>query len=193
MHSGRYGADKLHDIDAGGTSDAAAVARAARIEQAYTLPSTTARGALIAQRAETRQNTLQRAPRRENDIGGRHMIVRERLCRRKCQKGRIASTSRRGAPPPPFTAPPYSRPATCTAPTMPPPLIISCRRPRNTAKEFRIAILDRPSEHRAVPIHPREPRVFVISFSAESSLAFSRGTSESTWAESAFGAECGLR
>ena len=170
MHAGRYGAHKLHGVGSRGEPDAAAVAHAARIEQAYTRPSATARGALIAQGAETRQNTLQSAPRQKNDIGGRHTIVYERRCRRKCQKGRIASTSRRGAPPPPFTAPPYSRPATCTAPTVPPPLIISCRRPRNTAKEFRIAILHRPSEHRAVPIHPREPRVLVISFSAESSL-----------------------
>ena len=167
MHAGRYGAYKLHGVGSRGNPDAATAAHAARIAQAHTLPWAAARGALIAQGAETRQNTLQSAPRRENDIGGRHMIVRERSCRRKCQKARIASTSRRGAPPPPFTAPPHSRPATCTAPTARPPLIISRRRPRNSAKEFRIAILDRPSEHRAVPIHPREPRVFVVSFSAE--------------------------
>jgi len=171
MHAGRYGAYKLHGVGSRGNPDAATAAHAARIAQAHTLPWAAARGALIAQGAETRQNTLKSAPRRENDIGGRHMIVRERLCKRKCQEGRIASTSRRGAPPPPFTAPPHSRPATCTAPTARPPLIISRRRPRNSAKEFRIAILDRPSEHRAVPIHPREPRVFVVSFSAEDSHA----------------------
>ena len=171
MHAGRYGAYKLHGVGSRGNPDAATAAHAARIAQAHTLPWAAARGALIAQGAETRQNTLQSAPRRENDIGGRHMIVRERSCRRKCQKARIASTSRRGAPPPPFTAPPHSRPATCTAPTARPPLIISRRRPRNSAKEFRIAILDRPSEHRAVPIHPREPRVFVVSFSAQSRVA----------------------
>ena len=166
MHAGRYGAYKLHGVGSRGNPDAATAAHAARIAQAHTLPWAAARGALIAQGAETRQNALQSAPRRENDIGGRRMIVRERSCQRKCQKARIASTSRRGAPPPPFTAPPHSRPATCTAPTARPPLIISRRRPRNSAKEFRIAILDRPSEHRAVPIHPREPRVFVVSFSA---------------------------
>ena len=147
MHAGRYGAYKLHGVGSRGNPDAATAAHAARIAQAHTLPWAAARGALIAQGAETRQNTLQSAPRRENDIGGRHMIVRERLCRRKCQKARIASTSRRGALPPPFTAPPHSRPATCTAPTARPPLIISRRRSRNSAKEFRIAILDRPSEH----------------------------------------------
>ena len=106
MHAGRYGAYKLHGVGSRGNPDAATAAHAARIAQAHTLPWAAARGALIAQGAETRQNTLQSAPRQENDIGGRHTIVYERRCRRKCQKGRIASTSRRGAPPPPFTAPP---------------------------------------------------------------------------------------
>ena len=107
--------------------------------------------ALIAQGAETRPNTLQSAPRPDNDIGGRHMTVCERHCRRTSEKGRIASSPLRGVPPVACCSPPHSQPVTNAAPTAALPTITSYRRPRNSAKGFRAAILDRPSAPRTTP------------------------------------------
>ena len=82
-------------------------------QQLHTLPASRgrarghwrpARDALIAQDAETRQNHLQSTPRPENDISGRHMTTHERNGRRTCQRGRNASSPRRGALPSPFAA-----------------------------------------------------------------------------------------
>ena len=82
-------------------------------QQLHTLPASRgrarghwrpARDALIAQDAETRQNHLQSTPRPENDISGRHMTTHERNARRTCQRGRNASSPRRGALQSPFAA-----------------------------------------------------------------------------------------
>ena len=82
-------------------------------QQSHTLPASRrrtrghrrpARDALVAQDAKARQNSLQSAPRPENGICGRHIVVHERLCRCTCQKGQTPSTPRRSALPSPFAA-----------------------------------------------------------------------------------------